>query len=323
MADLDYIDERMQRRRQIAFGILIGLIIVFSVVYYFWGNLINRGSLLVYAEPPFTVEFYELKQTSNCDKSPCKISQKMGNQGFVVIKDGHESVFSSAYIKLWGATEVKIELKGVPHLAKVDTLPGALPSSYSLIIDDKNNMQKLVRKDDKEAQAIVYFPKQLKEPEVYGVGNLILIIDKGSESLPVYKVNVSTGKKQLIESTEQLKNMIGGRYSNDGKYFVFSALRQPNLWMIDDQNEIKELDVQANIQDAAWTADNQLVMTTRSSTDPNVPGYDFSEYNPLSGAYKAIASFPELTIKPTNLTPLPEKGIYFQSGESFYQLILE
>lgn len=323
MADLDYIDERVMRRRQLVFGTLIGLIVIFSVVYYFWGSLINRGTVLVYAEPPFTVEFYDLKQTFDCNESPCKITQEMGDKSFVISKDGYEAFFSSVDVRLWRTVEVRTQLKAVPHLVKVDALPVALPSTYSLVIDEKNNMQKLVSKDDKSEKAIIYFPKQLKEPEVYGVGNLIIIIDKGSESLPVYKVNVLTGKKQTIESTEQLKNMIGGRYSNDGKYFIFSVLRQPNLWMIDDQNEIKELDIKANIQDTAWTADNKLLMTTKISEDPNASGYDFGEYDPSSAAYTQIASFPELALKPTNLNPIAEKGIHFQSGDAFYQLVLE
>jgi hypothetical protein len=219
--------------------------------------------------------------------------------------------------------EVRVELKAIPHLVTVEALPGALPSTYSLVIDGKNNMQKLIRNSDEDQKAIVYFPKQLKEPEVYGVGNLILIIDKGSESLPVYKVNILSGKKQVVENTEQLKNMIGGRYSSDGKYFVFSVLRQQNLWMLDDSNEVKELNIKANIQDTAWTVDDKLLMTTKTSSDPTSSGYDFGEYDPKSTTYTQIASFPELAIKPTNLTPIPDKGIYFQSGELFYQLILE
>ena len=100
MPELDYIDERVQRKRQLVFGILIALIIISSIIYYFWGNLINRGTVLIYAKPPFTVDFYDIKQTFNCKESPCKINQKAGNKSFTIIKDGYEPVLSSVNIKL-------------------------------------------------------------------------------------------------------------------------------------------------------------------------------------------------------------------------------
>lgn len=311
--ELDYIDEKLARRRQIVFGILVLLIIAGAVVYYFWGNLINRGTLLVYLNPPFTIEFYERNEIFNCETSPCKIAQSMGNKNFTVKKTGYETLFEKAYVKLWRKVEIRPQLKMVPHFEKIENIPEDSSVKYELVTDDRNGMQKLIVAGGESGKAIVYFPKKLTNPDAFGNKNTVLVVDREDEAA-VYKIDIAAKTRRTIENLPQFKNVISGKWSNDGKYFAASLLRQPNLWLIDESMEARQLDIKANINYAAWTPDNKMIVITETG---------IISFDPSSETIAQIGvegDFPE------NISMFFTDGqgnLCIKSGEFHYRLILE
>lgn len=310
----DYLDIRLERRRQIFFGVLIALVIAATVIYYFWGNLINRGTILVYAEPPFVVEFYERNEEFQCDQSPCKITQQSGNKSFLVKKKGCETLFSLIDVKLWGTVEVEVELKMVPHFVIAETLPEHEEIEYIFVIDDKNKMQKMVRSDDDGQKAVVYFPKQLEKPEAFGNEKVALIVDRNDEN-SVYKVDILKGSKMPAENAPQFKNIVSGKWSNDGKLFAASILRQPNLWIMDESGNMEQTEIKANINLTAWLKDDKILLMSENI---------LMIYNPGTKESRQVSLEEDFPEKPSEIISVNNgNGIYAKIGESFYQLILE
>ncbi|MFA6917576.1 MAG: hypothetical protein WC285_01935 [Candidatus Gracilibacteria bacterium] len=308
----DYLDIEREHRRQIVFGALVAIVILGSIIYYFWGNLINRGTLLIYGELPFTAEFYETKESYNCDVSPCKIVKSMGSKMFLVKKDGYETLFTSADIKLWRTVEVKLDMAIIPHFEKVETIPQEEKFQYSLVIDAGNQMQKLVKTDDVAQKAIVYFPKHLKNPEAFGSGKMVLVVDKGGEAS--YKINVVKKTKEQVTDATQLKNIISGKWSNDGNFFVGSMLRQKNLWMMYESNKIEQINTSANVDTVTWIKDHELIIVTENGVET---------YDPASKTGSAIDLTENLPEAPSIVISTSNGDIYVKTEKSSYKLILE
>lgn len=310
----DYLDIKMERRRQIFFGVIVGLVIVGSVVMYFWGAIINRGTLLIYMDPPFTANFYEKKEVFECKESPCKIVQPIGEKRFFINKEGYETLFASVEIKLWKTVEKKIEMAMNPHFSKVEEGPIEIDAKYEFSVDPKNKMQKLFDNNDPNQEAIVYFPKALKEPEAFGDDKMILVIDM-EESSTSYKVDIKAKSKQPIENIPQFKNIISGKWSNDGKFFAASMLRQQNLWIMDESGAIEQSNLQADINLATWRKDHEMIVVKANTA---------TIYDPVGKKQESISLDNPLQEEPSKVIAV-NKGakIYVQAGEAFYQLILE
>lgn len=323
--ELDYIDAQREKRKMLFFGGIIALIVAVSVVYYFWGNLINRGTIIFTGNAPFSVEFFERGETFDCPNSPCKITQSMGVKSFSASKEGYGSIVENVNVKLWGTVEESIDFAITPHFEKVDQYPEITEQAeYKFVFDEQRQMQKLVKIDDQTETAIVYFPRKIAQPEIYGVGNIVLVIDKAEKSPPAYKVDVKNKSKQLISDSLNLTNMTSGRWSSNGKYFVFSLLRQPGLWLMDSNNNVKEINANADVQQTVWQDNRLLVVEKNVTDDGEFIGYSFGYYYPDKDVFDPISLDQTLQDRPQNLVSVNEgKEVYFQAGESIYKLTLE
>lgn len=312
--EADYIDIKLAKRRQIFFGTLIALVIVGSIVLYFWGKVLNKGTILIYAETPFTAHFYERKEVFECKNSPCEIVQPMGEKSFYISKDGYEAIFDSEKIKLWRTVEKKIEMKKKPHFLKTEDEPIELGMRYSFEIDEENNMQKLFNLDDPGKKAIVYFPKALEDPIAFGDKKRILVADKANPTT-TYKVNVEEKSKDLLPEIKQFKIITGGKWSNDGKFFAVSIFRQPNLWIMDEAGSLEQTSIEGNINLAAWRKDNEMVVANREG---------IILYDPLNKKREDINFSNSLDENPSKIFSINDGEILFvKAGENFYKLILE
>lgn len=310
----DYIDIQMERRRQIFFGVVIAIVIIGSIVLYFWGKVLNKGTVLIYAEPPFTADFYERKEVFECEEAPCEIVRPMGDQSFFISKIGYESIFDSVDIKLWRTVEKEIDIKMEPHFLETEDEPVELKIAYDFVIDPENKMQKLFGKDDINQKAIVYFPKALKEPSAIGNKKMILVVD-GAGFTTTYKVDVEAKSKQLLAEISQFKSVTSGKWSNDGRFFVASLLRQPNLWMMNEKGELKETLLQGNMDLITWRKEHEMVIADNN-------GVTF--YDPIDNKQTSISFSNPLEELPSKIFSVNNgEKLYVQSGEKFYQLILE
>jgi hypothetical protein len=310
----DYIDVRLQHRRQMFFGTIIALIITGSIAYYFWGNLINFGTLSVYSEAPFTISFYDENKDYECKVSPCEIVGKIGEKNFFVKKEGYKTEITSVDFKLWRTVEKTIDLKLIPRFSQTDKEVSEEKTEYSFVIDGSNQMQKMVDVSDKDQTAIVYFPKRLENPVAFGNKKIALVID-AKDSKEIYKIDILKKTKQQLKNGDQLKNLVAGKWSFDNKYFVMAFLRQPNLWLMDEEGNIEQTNIKTHINLATWNSANRLIFLLSNN---------LNTYEPFTKQIQQIDLYENI---PGNILSLISvnngKDIYGKSEESSYKLILE
>lgn len=209
-------------------------------------------------------------------------------------------------------------------------------------LDENNGMQKLVQVDAFGEKTIVYFPGSIKMPIIFGSKNAVLILDKGSSDTPAYKVNVLTKERQVI-NLGSMKDIKDGVWSFSGKYFVFSTKNSNNLWILDDNNRIKKIDLEIDLGQLSWTyKDSLLFVTSQVLSDNNIEGkygknyvnvlptnpestyYSFGEYHPEENAYTKIDINEAIKNKPSNLIPIGSGNeIYFEAEAKKYKLIIK
>ena len=331
----------IEQRRSLALGIIIAVVIISAVIYFFWGALINKGTIQILADPPFTVEVFG-GESFSCEDSPCEIKQKTGLKDLILSKEGYKTIITEAEVNLWRTTLLEIDFELIPKIAKTDNAPeNENKIKYNLVMDEKNGMQKLVREDDGGGIAIVYFQKPLGDAKIFGSKNKALVLSKSGKMADVYEIDVREKTRGGV-SDENLKKIINGAWSYDGKYFVFEKENSNHLWLFDSVvGAAKQLAVSGNVSKTSWIYDGGLVFVTdqgyKSESENGKYGENYIKlmdvksvttfivgiYHPDEDSYTKI----ELTDK---ISKLPDKliatgngqNIYFKSGEEIFQIIL-
>jgi|GEM_PF-1471234 len=339
---MDDIDVQNANNRTIGLGIFLALVVATGLVLWGW-SLVSKGTLMVYGKAPFTISFYK-GLDYKCDVSPCEIKEKSGPKNIVIYKDGYKASSMEVDIKRWRTTELqlsKFEMETKMVEATITPQPEKKPV-YKIVTDENNGMQKLVRADSAVEKPIVYFAGNIKMPLIFGSKNMALIVDKGSSDSPAYKINVATQKREVI-TLGSLKDIKDGEWSVSGKYFVFTAKTSKNLWILDEDNRVKRLDLEIDITEIAWTHKDSLLFVTPqtfinnseigkygknyvelSPIDENSKYYHFGEYHPDENSYTTIETNASFESKPSNLIPVGSGNeIYFQMGDKNYKLIIK
>ncbi|MBU1152027.1 hypothetical protein KJ632_04360 [Patescibacteria group bacterium] len=320
-------DEELQRKRDIAALVLLGMIIAGSVGYYFWGSFINRGELLVRGNTPFTVEFFggKIEQIFECSVSPCSIEDKRGRKQILASKEGYESIFENIKIPLWGTEELYLDFKLKPALSKVDSLPIVNPEKeYEIVFDQERRMQKLIRKDDPAQLALIYFQKGLVDPKVFGSEKAALIVD-GKEA---YRINLKNPKKEPLNISQAISE---GIWSPSGKNFAFKTNDASNIWILDEENKITKLQLKTSIKNIAWTFDDRLFFIGRQFVSSGGISQTFSKdisylsfYMPSNNSYYPVELEEGVDLRPQNIVALASgNAIFIETNEEIYKLILE
>ena len=112
----------LEKKRALALAILIIIIILGGIIYFFWGNLINHGTIIISGDAPFSVEVFGVESVY-CETSPCEITQKIGAKSLIVEKEGYRSEFIDVDVKLWGTVETEVKFRIIPHLLSADAMP--------------------------------------------------------------------------------------------------------------------------------------------------------------------------------------------------------
>ncbi|MFA5947577.1 MAG: hypothetical protein WC806_01210 [Candidatus Gracilibacteria bacterium] len=336
--------DKKELRKDLAKVTILVLAIVLPVGYYFWGSLINRGTLMITAKVPFTVMIIinNKEQKIACDILPCKIVQKKGIKNMLIEKEGYNSKFISEMFLLWRTKEITVDLTLIPHVESAEDFPEESSSNffYDIVNDENSKMQKLVNTQDPLKKGLIYFPNKILSPKIFGDKNAAIIIDEGKKSFTAYKVNLINGKKTLI-SDENLIGIENGKFSRDGKSFAFVKTTEPNIFVMDADNKITKLSAIADLERISWGFDGGLIMATRQEktsvsktgnyTDyvellNEIPDgkYHFVIYHMDENSLTSIPAREEILGVPKNLVPLSNgASMYFQTGEANYRIILK
>lgn len=323
----------IEKKRMLFFGSLLGLAIIGSLVMFFWGNVINRGTLKIIGDAPFNVEIIGLSKT-DCSTSPCSIKTKSGYHDLLISKDGHQPIITSTTLKLWRTTDFQVQFQVVPHVAKIESIPDPDEKiDYELVMDSKTNMQKLVRKGQTFSET--NFPKPITKSLIIGGKNSALIIDLNSRENAAYIVNLNTKSRTLINEAD-LFQIQDGSWSNDGSFLVFNKKDSSGLWLLNVATKsILPLTLATNLKQISWSYNNDLVFVTEQSyssvnaveinllAEKSTVGLTFGLYKPTANVYLKIGSFPEVMSLPDEfITTANGDTIYFRSGEENFRIIL-
>lgn len=325
----------IERKRTIFFGTILALAILGAVVFFFWGNIINRGTIKITGDAPFNVEVYGLSK-EECSSSPCFVKTKSGYKDLVFRKDGFRSIVTSSTIKLWRTVEIPLAFDIIPQVEETDAIPDPQQKNeFDLILDRGNNMQKLVNKSNISAETLAYFPKPITEFKIIGGKNSALILDLNSLNNPAYIVNFETQKREELDQKD-LADMEDGSWSNDGKYLVFSKSNSANLWSLNATTKaVSRLQLTTGINQVSWSYNDNLVFVSEQSyssvgeneinllNTETENGLTFGIYKAASDKYERIGNFSEILSLPDEFIATANGNtIYFKSDEKNFKIIL-
>lgn len=328
--DNELIEAIRESRRMRAFAIIVILIIVLAILLFLWGTILNRGTLRIIGEAPFTVEIFD-GETINCTLSPCEIKQKRGIKDLIIRKENYETLVLSATVKLWRTVDFPVQFKLTPQITKAENWPDDSDYvEYKLVLDTRNGMQKLIRADDDRGIPIVYFPDSLTEAKLIGSAGFVLAVSDED----IYKVNVQSKTRQKILAAD-FKGVTDGKWSLDGKYFAFTVEGSDYVWLLDNTDKTMKLNLAVTADQFAWTYDNSLIFVTDQAYKSEAGGvallsekspdsFTFGFYYPDKNSYTRIETFSEISSMPTQLTTTASgNAVYFRSGEENFKIILE
>lgn len=328
-----------EKKKTIALAVLLSLAVITAVVYFFWGNFIDRGTLKVIAEAPFTVEIFDkgsIRESINCKVSPCLIKQRSGQTDLLIKKDGYKSLLSDVYIKLWRTVEIHPDLLLIPQIEETEFLPEIREKiEYELVTDDKTEMQKLVKIGDKNLSAIVYFKPPINQPAIISGKDFALVIDQLSEKPAAYIVDIDESKRTFV-SNEELKNISDGIWSNDGKYLALSKTDSPYLWIFERETlELTQTSLKISLKFSSWTLDHDLIFVTDQTyrvneddtfttlEEKSLEDVTFGIFQAENQTYDYLGSFREIGGLPDKFIPTTNGGaIYFSIADKNFRIFL-
>lgn len=331
----------IEKKRMLFLGITIAAAIIGSLIFFLWGTALNRGTLNVDADAPFRVEKIT-GEIVQCPGSPCELKLKSGLNDLIFHKDGYKSILISADVKLWRNTALNVPFQIIPKVQVTDRFPEKeIQTKYSL--EDLNGRQALVKNN--EAIPIVYFPKPLNSPLIFGNEKHVLLIEeKKQKNATLYKVDVHAKKRTAVDIRD-FDGALQGTLSPDGNFLVFwkDPANAPAI-LNTNNGEIMTLNAQPNLELSSWVYDESLIFATRQGfksqniygnyegnyielLDEETDRLTFVAYHPDENSYTVLADFP---LNEILLDGLPEEliaasngqVIYFQSEDLKYKVVL-
>ena len=325
-----------ERKRMLFLGIILGTILIMSIGFMAFNKFLNKGTVSVSAEPPFVVEVVN-GGVVQCVETPCRIGTKRGFQNLIITKANHKSVVREVDVKLWKTQELAVSLELIPQIFTATTLPADSTPSYSLVYDQDSRLYKLIADNDRQANAIVNFPKEIKNAQVFSADKSALIIGDST----AYRISIPAKTKTALSLSQTLANITNTSLSRNGTHFSFRYTSGADLHVLTG-NTIQQTDLIADRTATAWTYDERLLFITNQelltttgtdlSGNPYVElgdqfsttGYYVGFYDPANDKYSRIGSFTEITSLPTAIVPTSNgRTIYLQVGDNIYRIVLQ
>lgn len=311
------------KKNFLVFIILLSLAVIGSIIYFFWGNIINKGTLKLIGAAPFHVEIFGVSQ-HDCLNSTCEIRLKSGTKNLIISKDGARTLILEANIKFWRTTELNLNFNFLPVIIETQNIPEEeIIPEYDLVFDENARMQKLIKLNDPTKTAIVYFPQSLDDYRIIPGKNATLVIDNKKPQGEGYIVHVKTNSREKIEDTNLL-DFKEGKWSPDGKHMIFKKQNSTYVWLLNvEKQEIKQLSLATDLAQTSWIYNNNLIFlsnqTYSSENDSEITltdqkaltGFTFGIYHPGKNSFEKIGNFAEIN-------RMPEKFISSGNGEAVY-----
>ena len=306
-----------EKKRTMFFGSLIALVIFSAVVYFFWGNLINRGTLILNGPAPFSLEFSDGGFFA-CEASPCRVPQKIGAKDFIVKKEGYVSAFYTAQVRLFRETAVDIRFELVPYVEKLSSdksFPVVSPHEEFSLVKDETGKQSLIKNSSPD-KVLAYFLKPLTSYQIYGNSRAVFIVERERASYVVYRIDTFGGERKKFPDFGQTE-ILDGKVSPNGQFFLFSLKNSVRLSVLDSEGDTIQTPLSNDLESVAWLPDSRLLTVSNSANN-----YLLGIYDPHTNKVTKIAQ----TILPEgihSISPVNNGGaVYFKSGEQSYRLVL-
>lgn len=306
------------QKKTLFFGIILGTVFVVAILSMLFNAFLNKGKILIKGDAPFLVEIAGGEQI-NCQISPCEITTRKGFQNLIIAKEKHKTMVREVKVGLWQTKELQLNFELIPQIeATNETLPEEKFYTYSLVYDENEHLHKLIQDKDPSKRAIVYFAKEIKNPKIFGGQMTVLIVgDNG-----IYKIDITAQTKTEItgDDADDLKQILGGHFAEKSGNFAFRMTNSPNIFVLNNNNEIIRTAIIAERTLSIWTYDNKLLFITdqKIGSEDNVPlpdlsaeGFFIGTYDPANDTYLKIKSFPEILQK-------PKRAIIVSSGDTLY-----
>lgn len=330
---MDAQDIEREKKKSRGFIFIAATVVVLAILLFAWGAFINKGTLKITGDAPFTVEVFNGK-TFTCKLSPCEIRIKGGITDLVIRKEGYESILTDAQIKFLRTVDLEVDFQISPQISRAQAIPEEKNhSEYKLIFDENTQMQGLIKSGDERKEIIVYFPKTLKKAKIYGSENFALVAGENT-----YKVDI---KNKIRQKITLIKNIENGKWSEDGQYFIFSKKDTDNLWLLDGA-QIKQLEIMTGILQTAWVYGDNLIFATEQSyksetkygeygdkyisplAQKAMSGITFASYHTDENSYTLIGAFSEIMELPESLIATSSGDtIYFRSRGENFKIVLK
>lgn len=313
------------KKKSMFLGIILGSIFVVAVFFMAFNKFLNKGTIAIYAEPPFNVELVGGMEVP-CNENPCKIGSKRGFQNLVISKTNHGTVVKEVKVELWKTVDVEVVFELIPQIETVTKIPSPDPAfNYSILYDEESRLYKLVDNADRQKHAIVFFPKEIKNPRILGSEYAALIM--GDEG--VYKIDTLNRSKEKI--TDEMKKATSGFFSDKGNTFAFRVEGEADIFVLTRDNEIQKTSLIADRNLLAWTYDEALLFITDQKLVDSGPieevsesGYFIGKYYPGNGGYTRIKSFPEITELPSRIIPTGNgREIFLETANGNFKILLK
>ncbi|MBU2524048.1 hypothetical protein KKG71_02545 [Patescibacteria group bacterium] len=104
-----------------------------------WIQVINKGTLIVAASPPFTINISPMGGTHECLNDSCSYKIKPGDFNITLQKSGFFEEEIKAKVFIFKETNIKGNLVKIPELNKIETLN--LPVLPEIILNARHNLE--------------------------------------------------------------------------------------------------------------------------------------------------------------------------------------
>jgi len=232
-------------KRNIAFALLLGFLVIFSVLFFIFQNFLNKGTLIITENSktfaPFSL--YEIKGGYQvCESLPCELKVFAGNKYLIFQKQGYKDKTLNYKVSFLKKHLIELDMEIEPYLEFTDLKINQNFNPYGLIIDQKTGIQKLVNLLSSTDNDIAFFPKFIEDPRYFLSADNLLILDKNSSPI---LVNILTGEKSYIENIfENAENIV---FSRDAKFFAFENTISSTIQIYNkDNSEIIDTNIKAN-----------------------------------------------------------------------------
>lgn len=231
------------KKKSLAFGLLIALLVFSGAFYFVFENFLNKGTLIIDEVSKTNAPFFLTERRLgkiNCTALPCEIKLFAGKKDLFFEKEGYKDKNISVKVPIWSTAYLSLEMDIEPFVSVSDLKLEAISNPYRVVTDSLTGFQKLVSVKDPLSKAISFLPNKLANPR-YFLGKNHLLILSGLQN-PVL-IDINSGEKKFLSSVFVNSNSI--ILSNDGKRFAFENPSTKNLqiFIAEEKNEMIQTEI--------------------------------------------------------------------------------